>query len=37
MGDALAKVWNEKVIDNCSVTFEYVESSTIKPVAYGER
>ena len=36
-GDALAKVWNEQVIDNCSVTFEYVESSTINPVAYEER
>ena len=35
-GEVLAEVRNELVIDNCSVTCEYVESSTIEPVAYEE-
>ena len=33
----LAEVWNELVIDNCSVTCEYVEKLPIKPVAYEEQ
>lgn len=37
MGEVLAEVWNKLVIDNCLVTCEFVESSTIEPVAYEER
>ena len=33
VGEVLTEVWNELVIDNCSVTCEYMESSTIEPVA----